>query len=319
MPAQHPVPLRSSARRAYGATYASAARRCGACTSVLATLCAAPLTAQQSPPAVTVAGRGPATYVLISGLVGGVAGYRRLEARLLEQGYRVVVIDPYQLSLDSADVSFAALSRRVEAVLAAHHVTRATVVGHAHGAGVALRLAVHAPYHVDALYFLDVGALASHRSPILGSTMRLVPLITRLPGGRSFVRRRFVRGLRESAGRQEWLDAATQHAYVEPVLSDIGRIVGMVIRLNSAQEPDSLPALVARLRVPVTVILGDAPHTAGPEAPELAALAPLGALFRIERMPGVGHFPHEEAPDDLARLLGTPRGASLARYVEGAP
>jgi pimeloyl-ACP methyl ester carboxylesterase len=288
-------------------------------SAVLAGLAAAPLAAQAAPPAVTVAGRGPATYVLVSGVVGGVAGYRRLEARLLERGHRVVVVDPYQLSLDSADVSFAALARRVEAVLAAHDVSGATVVGHAHGAGVALRLAANSPERVTALYFLDVGALASHRSPILGSTLRLVPLIARLPGGRSFLRRRFVRGLRESAGRQEWLDAATRHAYVEPVLSDIGRIVRMVIRLNRAAEPDSLPALVARLRVPVTVVLGDAPHTAGPEPPELAALVPLGPLLRIERMPGVGHFPHEEAPDEVARMLVASRGAGLARHVGGAP
>ena len=297
-------------------TSGASVRRAAVCA--LATLCAAPLGAQREPPAVTVAGRGPATYVLLSGVVGGVAGYRRLETRLLERGHRVIVIDPYQLSLDSADVSFTALARRVDAVLAANGVASATVVGHAHGAGVALRLAVHAPERVAELWFLDVGALASHRSPILGSMLRLVPLIARLPGGKGFLRRRFVRGLRESAGRQEWLDSATQHAYVEPVLGDIGRIVGMVIRLNRAEEPDSLPALVGRVRVPVTVLLGAAPHTAGPERAELDALAPLGSLVRTERMPGVGHFPHEEAPDEVATLLGAPRGAGLARLAGGA-
>ena len=293
--------------------------RRAAISAVLAALASAPLAAQAAPPAVSVAGRGPATYVLLSGVVGGVAGYRRLEARLLERGHRVVVVDPYQLSLDSADVSFAALARRVEAVLAAHDVSGATVVGHAHGAGVALRLAANSPDRVAALYFLDVGALATNRTKVLGASLRLAPLIARIPGGRGFIRRRFVRGLRESAGRQEWLDAATQRAYAEPVLDNIGRVVAMATRLSRAREPDSLPSLVARLRVPVVVILGEAPHPSGPDSAELAALAPLGSLLRIVRMPGVGHFPHEEAPDDVARMLVASRGASLARHGGGAP
>ena len=37
--------------------------------------------------------------------------------------------------------------------------------------------------------------------------------ITRMPGGREFVRARFVRGLRENTGHREWLDAATERAY----------------------------------------------------------------------------------------------------------
>jgi pimeloyl-ACP methyl ester carboxylesterase len=90
------------------------------------------------PPAITVAGRGLETYVLLSGLVGGVAGFRWIEARLVAQGYRVVAIDPYHLSLDSADVTFDALGRRVDRVLAERGVTAASVVGHAHGGGVAL-------------------------------------------------------------------------------------------------------------------------------------------------------------------------------------
>jgi anaerobic glycerol-3-phosphate dehydrogenase len=60
-------------------------------------------------------GRGPDTYVFVSGLVGGVAGFTRVEQRLVQAGRRVVIIDPYQLSLDSADVSFDALARRTEA------------------------------------------------------------------------------------------------------------------------------------------------------------------------------------------------------------
>jgi pimeloyl-ACP methyl ester carboxylesterase len=261
---------------------------------------------------VTDVGRGLETFVLLSGMVGGVAGFRRLEARLVESGYRVVVIDPYRLSVDSADVTFAALARRVDALLVARGVTSARVVGHAHGAGVALRLAASDPQRVAALYFLDVGALASNRTKVLSASLRLVPIVARIPGGRRFIRARFLGGLRENAGRHDWLDAATQDDYVRPVLDHVDRVAAMGARLSRANEPDSLSALVSRICVPLTVLLGDVPHPSGPDEAELDALAPLGTLLRIERISGVGHFPHEEAPDEVARLLLPPRGIRIA-------
>src|SRR4051812_39071817 len=181
--------------------------------------------------AVRVTGTGSETFVLLSGLVGGVAGFHRLEAQLQDQNRRVVSIDPYLLSIDSADVTFAALARRVDRVLDSLGVTSARVVGHAHGAGVALRLAANAPQRVSALYFLDVGALPNHHSPIFSSSLRLVPMIMHLPGGRGWVRRRMIKGLEESAGRREWLDAETQRAYTEPMLDGIGRAVALAVRL----------------------------------------------------------------------------------------
>jgi pimeloyl-ACP methyl ester carboxylesterase len=290
--------------------------------SLLTTL-AAPLAAQRAapsapPPAITDTGRGPATFVLLSGLVGGVAGFRRIEGQLVERGYRVVAIDPYHLSLDSADVTYDALARRVDRVLEERGVTAAHVVGHAHGGGVGLRLAAKAPGRVGALYLLDVGAQASNRGPVLSSSLRLVPLITRLPGGRRFVRSRFVRGLRNNSGRDDWLDQTTQRIYTEPMLSAIDRVVAMALRLGRAEEPEPLDAVISRVRVPVTLLLGEIQSPAGPSAEELSALAPLGPLLRVERLPGVAHFPHEEAPDEVVRHLLAAVAARNAQLLHGA-
>ena len=114
---------------------------------VIAPLAATPLPAQSGKTAVTVrdAGKGAETWVLLSGTLGGIAGMHRLETRLVASGARVVTIDAYGLSVDSADVSFAALARRVDATLERLQVKRAHVVGHAHGGGVALRLAASFP------------------------------------------------------------------------------------------------------------------------------------------------------------------------------
>ena len=267
---------------------------------------AGPIAAQ--PPArgdapVAVAGDGRTTYVLLSGLVGGTSGFERLRARLVAHGHRVVTVDPYRLSLDSADVTFAALARRVEAVLAERGVTGAHVVGHAHGAGVALRLAASAPARVATLTFLDVGALPENRTRVFSSSLRLAPIIARLPGGRGYVRRRFLDGLRENSADHAWLDEATQRAYTEPFLDRIGDVVDMARRLARAHEPEPLADVVARVRAPVAVLLGAEPHPASPDSAELTALAPLGERLRVERLPGVGHFPHEEAPDRVAARL----------------
>lgn len=274
-----------------------------ACALVAAWL--EPLGAQPAPydtNVVSVRGSGQPTYVLITGMVGGVAGFRRL-ASLLEPTHRVVIIDPYRLAVDSTDVTFAALARYVDRVLGDLGIDSARVVGHGHGTGVALRLAAHAPNRVAALYFIEGGAVDENRTRTFSSSLKWASLIAKLPGGRGFVRGRYIRGLRQNAGREEWLDSATVYDYTEPILDHLPRAMRMARRLANAREPESYVSLVDKVHVPVSVLLGDVPHPAAPDSAELAVLARLGDRLRIERLPGVGHFPHEEAPVEVATYL----------------
>ncbi|MES2524174.1 MAG: alpha/beta hydrolase [Gemmatimonadota bacterium] len=248
-------------------------------------------------------GTGAEAWVLLSGLVGGVAGMRALEGALRAPHRRIITIDPYRLSVDSTDVSFAAVARRVDVLLAGEGVARANVVGHAHGAGVALRLAAQAPDRVAALYFLDAGALAVSRTKVLGLALRLAPIIASLPGGAGFLRGKLLRGIRENCGRSEWFDTAAQQAYVGPTLSDVSRAVGLAQRLGTAREPETLDAVITRVRVPVVVITGSVPHPSGPGPEEFSALENAGARLRVERLAGVGHFPHEEATLQVRDIL----------------
>ncbi len=261
--------------------------------------------------AIHVSGSGAETYVLIAGLMGGTAGFRRLEAVLVERGNRVVVIDPYRLSEDSADLSFTALARRADRVLDTNRVHAARVVGHAHGGGVALRLAAVNPGRVTALYLLDVGALPSQKTVVFSASLRLVPVIARFPGGKAFIRGRVVSGLRESSGRTDWLDAKTRDAYSEPFIAGIDRVVRLAMRLARTKETTPLAAIVSNLRAPTTILLGGAPHIGGPVPGEFDALEPLGDRLRFERIPGAGHFVHEEAPALVATLI-SPRSRQAA-------
>jgi pimeloyl-ACP methyl ester carboxylesterase len=283
----------------------SVARGCVAVACTLAMVGPATLAAQEThydSSVVTVRGNGPTTFVLISGMVGGVSGFRRL-ASLLESENRVVTIDPYRLAVDSANVTFAALARYVDTILGELGVDSARVVGHAHGTGVALRLAANSPDRVSALYFLDGGAVDENRTALFASSLKWASFIMKFPGGRNFVRGRFIKGIKQNAGRREWLDSATVRAYTEPVLSQMSKAISLAKRLDHAREPDSSEAVVERVRVPVTVLLGDVPHPAEPDSSEITALASLGDRVRIERLPGVGHFPHEESPADVAAYL----------------
>lgn len=248
-------------------------------------------------------GTGAETWVLLPGTLGGVYSMHRLESRLLAGGARVVTIDVYGLSIDSADVSFAALARRVDATLSNLHVDRAHVVGHAHGGGVALRLAASFPNRVSAVDLLDVGALAANRTAAMSGAIGLVPLLSRMPGGRAFIRTRLVNGIRENSGTTQWFDIETERAYTNPVLDNVGRVIAMAERLGRVQEPESIAAVVQRVRVPVTVVLGQAPHSNAPGAEQLIALASLGSRLHVVRLNGVGHFLHEEAPDQVMRAL----------------
>ena len=271
------------------------------------------------PPTVRSVGSGTTTWVLLNGVMGGVSGFRALEAHLLRDSdsIRVVSIDSYQLSLDSTDVTYEALARRVGVVLDGLGVERARVVGHANGAGVALRLAAFAPERVEALYFLDAGALKANGGRVLSGTIKFIPMIAKFSLGRWYIRRQLVGGMRENLGVSAWFDDSAQKRYVEPMLQEVKRVIAMAIRMGESRERDSLHVILARVQVPVTVILGDAPHPTASAPVEIDALKLLSARVEVIRLPGVGHFPHEEATAVVAHHLK--RRPGEAPYQEFSP
>ena len=134
------------------------------------------------------------------------------------------------------------------------------VVGHAHGAGVALRLAERAPRRVTTLFLLDAGALPDNRAAVYSTSLRLAPMIAQLPGGRGFVRRRILKRIEENAGRDAWLDKTTRLKYTDRLLDHLSAVVAMQRRLADAHEPETVAAVVSRIHIPVTSRLGDVLH-----------------------------------------------------------
>lgn len=287
---------------------------------VALTLAARPVGAQRpEPAAVRVSGSGsrPDSWVLLSSMVGGVAGFRQVESRLVAEGYRVVVIDPYHLSLHSTDVTLDAMARRVASVLTRLDVRCVHLVGHGYGGGVALRVAALLPAAVTSVHLLDAGAIASQQGDGLALALRFVPIITRLPGGRAFVRRRLVDGVRDNSARDDWLTVDVQRMYTDPFLDRIGEVVAMAVRMGRSTEPEPVAAVLGRVHAPVQVLLGGVQTRAGPDASAVAALRALPTPAVLERLEGAGHFLHEEMPDAVVRALL--RHASARTRLSRAP
>lgn len=244
--------------------------------------------------AVVVRGTGP-TVVLMSGLLGGTARLAPMANRLVAEGFRVVAIDAYRLALGTADVSFDGMARTVAAVLERESVDAAVVVAHAHGAGIALRLAAVAPARVAELIFLDAGVVTRTHSPGVERALRVASLVSRLPGGANLVRSRLVSGIRANSADPRWLTDDIARAYADPLLAELPVVSVLASRLAAAREPQAITTVLARVRAPLTILLGAVPHATGAGDEELALARQLPEV-RMQSVAGAGHFVHEEAP-----------------------
>src|SRR3989442_4965529 len=93
---------------------------------------------------VTVGGAGD-PLVLIPGFFGSAFGYRSVLPRLVDAGYRTIVIEPLGIGASAppehADYSLTAQADRVAAALDLLGVSDAIVIAHSVGAAIAYRLA----------------------------------------------------------------------------------------------------------------------------------------------------------------------------------
>src|SRR5918995_771026 len=107
--------------------------------------------------------------VLVPGLLGSAFAFRKLSARLVGAGHRVIVVEPLGFGGSSrpktADYSLTAQADRIAAVLEALGVEPAVVVAHAVGGSMALRLACRHPERVRAVVSLDGGPAEAAATP----------------------------------------------------------------------------------------------------------------------------------------------------------
>lgn len=247
---------------------------------------------------VTEAGQGPAV-LLVPGLIGSAFGYRKIIPLLVEDGYSVIAIEPLGVGGSGrparADYSLGAQASRLGAVLDTLGVRGVIVVAHAVGGSIGLRLAHGRPDLVSGLVLLEGGPVESASTPGFRRAMKFAPLL-RLFGGVGRIRRELNKQLRRDSGDPSWVDPDVIEGYTADAARDLGAVLRTYRAMASARESDSISTHLEDITVPVRLLIGGAHHGGGPDASEVERMSLHLPDFAVDTLPGIGHFPHEEAP-----------------------
>lgn len=227
----------------------------------------------------------------------------------LSRRYRVVAPDLLghgNSAKPRSDYSLGALSVMVRDLLDELGVTRATVVGHSLGGGVAMQFIYQHRDYGQRLILIDSGGLG----PDVGLALRLASL----PGSElvlpAIASERLLRpadrvwdwlakaGIESARGAELWRhyrslsDSATRRAFLRTlraVVDHRGQAVSALNRLNARTDVPAMAIWGAQdAIIPVT------------HAHAVQAIRP---DVRLEVLDDCGHFPHAERPAEVAALI----------------
>jgi pimeloyl-ACP methyl ester carboxylesterase len=238
--------------------------------------------------------------VLIPGLFGSAFAFREVGPRLAGAGYRAVVVEPLGIGgsgrPEHADYSLTAQADRVAAALDRLGISDAVVVAHSVGASIAYRLAYRRPDLVRAVVALEGGPAEAAATPSFRRAMQFAPWI-KLFGGVRLIRNKIRSQLLRASGDSSWVSDSVVNGYTAAAAADLDATLKAYVAIARAREPEPLEPRLAAIRCPVLLLVGGAPHDAGPRAAEIALLAQRLETFALDSVPGAGHFLYEERPD----------------------
>jgi pimeloyl-ACP methyl ester carboxylesterase len=260
-----------------------------------------------------VDGAGP-TLLFAHGYPTSSHDYAPVIARLAAR-YRCVSFDFLGFGASSKprrDYSYPLQHQALAAVVAAAGVTRAVLVAHDYAVTVGQDLLAGTPappFALDGVVFMN-GALdpAQHRArPI--QRLLATPVGARL--GRLVMRRAIVlRALREILVRGE---ALPDDDVWESITSGGGlRVMPRLLHYIAERRGrrDALLAALAAGRAPVALVWGLDDPVSGRHV--LEAVRPLVTGAPVRELPGIGHYPQLEAPDEVAAFIDQTAAAWVA-------
>ena len=256
--------------------------------------------------AVHIAGVGR-PVVLIPGLFGAAFEFRKVVPDLVVEGRQAIIIEILGTGASGrprkADYSLTGQARRVAAVLDTLGIQAAIVVAHSIGASVAMRLAVERPDLVGGIVSIEGGPAEAATSPGLRSAVSWAPLL-RLFGGKRIVRGKVVKQLHQASADTMWITPEVVQGYTAGALADFGATLDAFSGMARSREPWVLAKRLPEIRCPVVLVLGAAPHMAGPPEHEVALLRDSVRGLVIDSVPGAGHYVFEERPRAVVAAVG---------------
>ncbi len=246
--------------------------------------------------------------VLLHGIAGSSQTWRAL-IRPLSRRYRVIAPDLLghgNSTKPRSDYSLGALSALVRDILDELGISRATIVGHSLGGGIAMQFVYQHPDYVERMVLIGSGGLG----PDVGLTLRLaslpgaelvLPVIAarRLlsPGDRVLAWMRKM-GVESPRGEELWRhysslsDGPTRRAFLRTLRSVVD---------HRGQAVSALGKLNLRTEFPVMAIWGERDNMI--PVKHAYAAQEVRPDVRLEVLPDVGHFPHAERPAEVAALI----------------
>jgi pimeloyl-ACP methyl ester carboxylesterase len=259
--------------------------------------------------------------LLIHGMAGSSDTWRSVIPQL-SKNFRVIALDLLghgESAKPRSDYSLGAFAVLLRDFLDELGVSRATVVGHSLGGGVAMQFVYQHPDYVQRLILISSGGLG----PDVGLVLRLLsapgselvlPIIAPKPvlaAGNKLKSWLRAAGIQSPRGAELWTaysslsDPETRQSFLKTLRSVVdyrGQAVSALNRLRLREE------------LPIMAIWGDRDNI----IPVAHAYAAHEARTdsRLEILPHVGHFPQVEAPNEVVELIEDFIATSDRRDVE---
>jgi len=254
-----------------------------------------------------MAGEGPAV-LLIHGMAGSANSWKDALPALAAH-HRVIAPDLFghgRSAKAMGDYSLGAHASSLRDLLAVVGIERATIVGQSLGGGIAMQLTYQYPELAERLVLVSSGGL--------GREVGLILRLLSLPGTELVLQVGAPRFVRDKGNQISQLLA--RNGIRAPRFAETWRAY------SSLAEPDSRHAFLRTLRsvvdaggqsvsardrlyltavLPTLIVWGDADPIIPVEHGRAAHEAMPGS--RLEVFPGVGHYPHAEAPERFAEVL----------------
>lgn len=246
---------------------------------------------------------GQPTLVLIHGFANSVQTWRSV-APLLAPDHHIIALDMpgFGLSAKPADHDYSNPSQAAVAVAFMRQMglREAVVGGHSMGGALALHVAAQAPDVVTGLLLLNPGIITTGVPAITQYLVFPFPRISAKTFGDRDFRTRFLRN-----------SYVNPEIVTEAVLDDVmlaartDDYLAGATQLNRYYIPGNELAMLSDIRLPVLIVWGaEDPKPDG----EAEALRDQLAVSRLVKVPGAGHYVHEEAPEATAASVRAAAG-----------